>query len=244
MGSWLTSETSTRPSSSPWPAWSPRPWPRPMHLGWPERHGEIRPGPPIPESHRRPGRLRLRRHPLAGGDGGGRDDRRHRGAHRGRGRRLHPARRRTASLGRGPRRAGEAIALIDQWGVGRAGFDDGLAIFFDIDPSLEHGQVQLYAAPGFEAAFLTNSERQAIFEDDMLPHLRSADFDAALAVALDKVDAAATPENANKLQAPARSTRSSASSARRSSCSACPAGPSSTGAGSARTRSTSTTRRS
>jgi uncharacterized membrane protein YgcG len=94
-----------------------------------------------------------------------------------------------------------ARALIDQWGVGRAGFDDGLAIFFDIYPSGEHGQVQLYAAPGFEATFLTNSERQAIFDDDMLPYLRDADFDGALGVALEKIDAAATPENAARLQA-------------------------------------------
>jgi uncharacterized membrane protein YgcG len=94
-----------------------------------------------------------------------------------------------------------ARALIDQWGVGRRGFDDGLAIFFDIDPSLEHGQVRLYAAPGFEATFLTNSERQAIFDNDILPHLRGADFDGALGVALDRVDAAATPENAARLQA-------------------------------------------
>ncbi len=93
-----------------------------------------------------------------------------------------------------------ARALIDQWGVGRRGFDDGLAIFFDIDPSREHGQVQLYAAPGFEATFLTNSERQAIFEDDMLPFLRNADFDGALGVALDRIDAAATPENAARLE--------------------------------------------
>ena len=93
-----------------------------------------------------------------------------------------------------------ARALIDQWGVGRRGFDDGLAIFFDIDPSLEHGQVQLYAAPGFEATFLTNAERQAIFDDDMLPYLEEADFDGALAVALEKVDAAATPENAARLE--------------------------------------------
>ena len=94
-----------------------------------------------------------------------------------------------------------AIALIDQWGVGRAGFDDGLAIFFDIDPSLEHGQVQLYAAPGFEATYLTNSDRQAIFENDMVPFLREADFDGALAIALDRVDAAATAESATRLQA-------------------------------------------
>ena len=93
-----------------------------------------------------------------------------------------------------------ARALIDQWGVGRRGFDDGLAIFFDIDPSLEHGQVQLYAAPGFEATFLTNAERQAIFENDMVPYLEDADFDGALGVALEKVDAAATPENAARLE--------------------------------------------
>jgi uncharacterized membrane protein YgcG len=93
-----------------------------------------------------------------------------------------------------------AIALIDQWGVGRKGFDDGLAIFFDIDPSLEHGQVQLYAGPGFEETFLTNSERQAIFENDMLPFLRQADFDGALGIALERIDAAATPQNAQRLQ--------------------------------------------
>jgi len=96
--------------------------------------------------------------------------------------------------------AAKARALIDQWGVGRAGFDDGLAIFFDLEPNLQHGQVQLYAAPGFEAAFLSNEERQRIFENDMLPYLRSADFDGALAVALQKIDAAATPEHAAALQ--------------------------------------------
>ena len=94
-----------------------------------------------------------------------------------------------------------ARALIDQWGIGRAGFDDGLVIFFDMDPSLEHGQVQLYAAPGFEASYLSNSQRQAIFNDDMVPYLASGDLDEALLVALEKVDAAATPESAARLQA-------------------------------------------
>ena len=93
-----------------------------------------------------------------------------------------------------------ARALIDQWGIGRAGFNDGMVIFFDIDPSLEHGQVQLYAAPGFEAAFLSNAERQSIFENDMVPLLRNADFDGALEVALRRVDDAATPEHAAELE--------------------------------------------
>jgi uncharacterized membrane protein YgcG len=94
----------------------------------------------------------------------------------------------------------KARALIDQWGVGRKGFNDGLAIFFDMQPNLEHGQVQLYAAPGFEAAYLSNDERQSIFENDMLPLLKGGDFDGALDAALTKVDAAATPEHAAQLQ--------------------------------------------
>jgi uncharacterized membrane protein YgcG len=94
----------------------------------------------------------------------------------------------------------KARALMDQWGVGRAGFNDGLVIFFDMDPSLEHGQVQLYAGPGFEAAYLSNEERQAIYANDMLPYLESTDFDGALTIALQKVDAAATPEHAAALQ--------------------------------------------
>ncbi|HEV8401655.1 MAG TPA: TPM domain-containing protein [Candidatus Limnocylindrales bacterium] len=94
----------------------------------------------------------------------------------------------------------KARALMDQWGVGRAGINDGLVIFFDMQPNLQHGQVQLYAGPGFEAAYLSNEERQAIFENDMLPYLSDADFDGALAAALDKVDAAATPQHADDLQ--------------------------------------------
>jgi uncharacterized membrane protein YgcG len=94
----------------------------------------------------------------------------------------------------------KARALMDQWGVGRAGINDGLVIFFDMQPNLQHGQVQLYAGPGFEAAYLSNEERQSIFENDMLPYLSDADFDGALAVALEKVDAAATPQHADDLQ--------------------------------------------
>jgi uncharacterized membrane protein YgcG len=93
-----------------------------------------------------------------------------------------------------------ARALIDQWGIGRKGFDDGMVVFFDIDPSGEHGQVQLYAAPGFENTYLTNADRQKIFEDDMVPFLQNADFDGALAIAMQRIDAAATPENAQRLQ--------------------------------------------
>ncbi len=100
-----------------------------------------------------------------------------------------------------PERAeADAIALIDQYGVGRAGFDDGLAILFDLDESGRHGQVQLYAAPGYRASYLTNGDRQAIYQEDMLPHLRAGDLDGALDAALTRIDAATTADRANQLQ--------------------------------------------
>ncbi|MBA2570651.1 MAG: TPM domain-containing protein [Chloroflexi bacterium] len=94
----------------------------------------------------------------------------------------------------------DAIALMDQWGVGRKGIDDGLAILFDMDASRCHGQVQLYAGPGYRAAYLGNEERQRIFDEDMLPRLRSCDLDEALLVALQRVDENATPAHAADLE--------------------------------------------
>lgn len=95
----------------------------------------------------------------------------------------------------------DANDLIDEWGVGRAGFDDGLAILFNLDASLCHGQVQLYGAPGYAATYLSNSERQQIFEDDMKPYLQACDFNGALLVALARIDANATPGHASALAA-------------------------------------------
>lgn len=95
----------------------------------------------------------------------------------------------------------DAIDLIDQWGVGREGFDDGLAIFFNLIPGDPcHGQVQLFAAPGFRSAYLTDDERQAIFENEMLPSLSECDFDAALTAAIASIDAKATADHARNLQ--------------------------------------------
>jgi uncharacterized membrane protein YgcG len=93
-----------------------------------------------------------------------------------------------------------ALALMDQWGIGRRGFDDGLVILFDLDPSRIHGQVQLYAGSGFKSAFLSDRERQGIFEDEMLPRLQQADLDGALLVAMQKIDAAATAEHSRSLE--------------------------------------------
>jgi uncharacterized membrane protein YgcG len=95
----------------------------------------------------------------------------------------------------------DALALLNQWGVGRKGFDDGLVILFDMQGNLVHGQVSLYAGYGFKASFMTNADRQAVFDNDMKPLLTQSrpDFDGALRNALADVDAAATPAHADEL---------------------------------------------
>jgi uncharacterized membrane protein YgcG len=93
-----------------------------------------------------------------------------------------------------------AIALMDQWGVGRAGFDDGLVILFDLEESRVNGLIELYAGPGYRVAYLSNDERDEIFRNDMVPYLRQRDMDGALLAALAKIDANATPERAAFLE--------------------------------------------
>ncbi|HEX7490975.1 MAG TPA: TPM domain-containing protein [Candidatus Limnocylindrales bacterium] len=94
----------------------------------------------------------------------------------------------------------DALALMNQWGVGRKGFDDGLVILFDMQSNLNHGQVSLYAGSGYKAAFLSDSDRQAIFDNDMKPLLADGDLDGGLMAGLHDVDANATPEHAAALE--------------------------------------------
>ena len=94
----------------------------------------------------------------------------------------------------------DARALMDQWGIGRKGIDDGLVIMFDMQTNRKHGQVSLYAGSGFRAAFLSDSEPQAIFDTDMTPLLKYGDLDGGMLIALRDVDANATPEHRAALE--------------------------------------------
>jgi len=94
----------------------------------------------------------------------------------------------------------DARALIDQWEIGRKGFDDSMVVFLDLDESRCHGQAQLYAGSGFRAAFMTDADRQSVFDNEMVPHLRDCDMDGAVLAALDAADQATTPENAGRLE--------------------------------------------
>ena len=66
--------------------------------------------------------------------------------------------------------------------------------------NLVHGQVSLYAGSGFKAAYMTNADRQAVFDNDMKPLLtRPGTSTARWPSRWTDVNAAATPEHADEL---------------------------------------------
>jgi len=88
----------------------------------------------------------------------------------------------------------DAITIINTWGVGRAGVNDGLVVLFDMDNgSTSHGQIYLYAGHGFEDRYLNRDELSGVVNDAMLPRAREGDIDGALLAGLDRVDHAAQP---------------------------------------------------
>lgn len=87
----------------------------------------------------------------------------------------------------------DARTIMDTWGVGRAGVNDGLVILFDLDTSLRHGQIYLYTGSGFRDGYLSDDEVQAIVDNDMLPNAKEGDLDGALLAGLAGVDRAVQP---------------------------------------------------
>jgi uncharacterized membrane protein YgcG len=92
-----------------------------------------------------------------------------------------------------------AAALMDQWGVGRSGFDDGLVIYVGLDESLEHGQLILYGGSGFDGAYANQDKRQEIFDQVMVPRLRVGDVGGAIEAGLDRIDPLVTADGRERL---------------------------------------------
>ena len=87
----------------------------------------------------------------------------------------------------------DAAALIDQWPSDTTAPTMGWCRCPLICPAEScHRKVQFYAGPGYQAAYLTDPERQRIYEQDMLPLLRECDIDAAVLAAMARIDATAT----------------------------------------------------
>jgi uncharacterized membrane protein YgcG len=95
----------------------------------------------------------------------------------------------------------DARRLMDEWGVGRRGFDDGFVILLSFeDSTFQHGQVSTYAGSGFKAAYLSEDPQRHLREGLIIPAIRAGDAGQGLIAAVDEVDAAITPDATRRLE--------------------------------------------
>jgi uncharacterized membrane protein YgcG len=92
-----------------------------------------------------------------------------------------------------------ARALMDQWGVGRAGFDDGLVYLVSLEPDLVHGVVSYYAGAGFLRGYLSQGDLQSVIDEVIVPAARQGELAGGLIQAVQFVDAAITPDATARL---------------------------------------------
>jgi uncharacterized membrane protein YgcG len=88
----------------------------------------------------------------------------------------------------------DAITIMDAWGVGRQGVNDGLVVLFDMNEgSRAHGQIYLYAGRGFLEQYLNEDEAAAVVSETMLPKAKDGDLDGALITGLARIDHVTQP---------------------------------------------------
>ncbi len=89
--------------------------------------------------------------------------------------------------------------IMDAWGVGEAGVDNGIVVLFDLDTTLRHGQIYVYAGRGVLGTYLSEAAAQNI-ADDMIAKAKAGDLDAALSVGMDQI-AGAVDRPGSRLEA-------------------------------------------
>jgi uncharacterized membrane protein YgcG len=84
---------------------------------------------------------------------------------------------------------GNAAALIDQWGIGRSGFDDGLVLLVGLDPDPGESRVSLFGGAGFLGAYANEDALTGIIDTDFVPSARAGDLDSAAVRTIEAIDA-------------------------------------------------------
>jgi uncharacterized membrane protein YgcG len=92
-----------------------------------------------------------------------------------------------------------ARALIDEWGIGRAGFDDGMVLMIGLDPDPGQSKVSMYSGSGFIGAYADEEALRDIIQDDFVPPARQGDLDAATLAAIEALDERMTTANRDRL---------------------------------------------
>jgi uncharacterized membrane protein YgcG len=93
-----------------------------------------------------------------------------------------------------------AKALIDDWGIGRSGFDDGLVLMVGMAENLVNGRVSMFGGAGFLGAYANEDALKSIIDTEFVPSAIAGDFDAATLDTIAAVAERATPANRDRLE--------------------------------------------
>src|SRR5688500_11524567 len=72
-----------------------------------------------------------------------------------------------------------AGALIEQWGIGRSGFDDGLVLLVGLEDNRINGRVSMFGGSGFLRAYANEDDLNGIIQSDFVPAAISGDLERA-----------------------------------------------------------------
>ena len=93
-----------------------------------------------------------------------------------------------------------ARALIDQWGIGRAGFDDGMVLLIGLDPDPGESRVSIFGGAGFLAAYANEDDLDTIIRTAFVPPARVGDLDTAVLRTVQAIDERMTPASRDRLE--------------------------------------------
>ena len=95
----------------------------------------------------------------------------------------------------------DARRLMDEWGIGRSGFDDGFVILLTFfDSTFEHGSLSTYAGSGFLAAYLSTDEQEMLREATIIPAIQEGNVGDGMLAAIDRVGSEITPAQTDRLE--------------------------------------------
>ena len=89
---------------------------------------------------------------------------------------------------------GNAAALIDQWGIGRSGLDDGLVLMVGLDEDRIHGKASLFGGSGFITRHIDAGGLTDIINSRFVPAAQGGDLEAATLNTIETVQEQMAPD--------------------------------------------------
>jgi hypothetical protein len=93
-----------------------------------------------------------------------------------------------------------ARAVIDQWGIGRSGFDDGVVLMISLDPDPGQSRVSLFGGSGFINSYASESDLQRIIDDTFVPLASGGHRERAIVESVEAVTERASPAVREELE--------------------------------------------